>query len=162
MTFKIGDRVVLVGNGRMIPIPSWPVWHSKHECTGTVISTVTERRYAEPSVTKIGVQWDNSQRNTHSEEFLQHAADAFAADALSKEKPRIEPNKAFRHRKSKHRETMDDWTYKVRCACGYERYTSLSVNMLHTIICANCEEAGGFSIRSVTPSHIPSIKGAKS
>lgn len=148
MGFKIGDRVILVGNERIIPTQAWPVWNSKYECMGTVISTATERRYAEPSVTRVGVQWDNSQGNTHLEELLQHAA-----DALSKEKPKMEPNRAFRRRKGKHRETMDGWTYKVRCVCGYEKYTSLGADMLHTIVCANCEEAAGFSIRSVNPPH---------
>ncbi len=152
MSFRIGDRVVLVNNGRIIPTPGWPVWGSKHECTGTVVGTMTERRYAERSVTKVRVQWDNGEGNTHLERLLQHAADVFAAEALSKEKPKIEPNRAFRRRKGKHRETIDGRTYKIRCACGYERYTSLSVNMLHTIVCANCEGAGGFSIRSVDPS----------
>ncbi len=151
MGFKIGDRVVLISNKHIVPTQAWPVWNSKHECTGTVVGTMTERRYAERSVTKIRVQWDNGEGNTHLEKLLQHAADAFAADALSKEKPKMEPNRAFRRRKGKHRETIDGWTYKIRCLCGYEKYTSLSADMHHTIMCANCEGTGGFSIRSADP-----------
>ena len=47
--FNIEDRVILVGK-HIIPTSSWPVWGSKHGCTGTIVDILAY---------DYTIKWDN-------------------------------------------------------------------------------------------------------
>lgn len=88
MSFKIGDRVVLINRPYITPTRDWPAWGSEYGCAGTVTWTQS---------IKVEVGWDNGATYVFAETSLEHVL--LQGGTIDTKLPKTNPNQVFRRRK---------------------------------------------------------------